>query len=80
VTMLVVMISDRSARSALFMQIDQLRAVGCIIEELTITNNENKSGNRHVDFGKVPAKYTNDDWIRVGSSLEFGYLLYPVLR
>jgi hypothetical protein len=52
VTMLVVMISDRRARSesALFMQTHEVRATRRIIEELTITKNENRSGERHLDF------------------------------
>ena len=77
VTMLVVMISDRSARSALFMQTDQLRAVGCIIEELTITNNENKSGNRHVDFGTKCQRNTRmmtGSGLEVASSLDIYYI------
>jgi len=51
VTMLVVMISDRRARSALCIKTDKLEFLGRIIEELTITKNENKSRDRHVDSG-----------------------------
>ncbi len=49
VTMLVVMISDRRARSALFIKTNKLEFLGRIIEELTITKNENKSRERHED-------------------------------
>jgi len=66
--MLVVMISDRRARSALFIKIDRLEFLRRIIEELTITKNENKSRDQHVDSWNknCQREIRNDDWIRIG--------------
>ena len=85
VTMLVVMISDRRARSesALFMQTHEVSAIRCIIEELTITKNENRSGERHLDFENAH-KRLRGARMTTGSELEnilmFGYLLYRASR